>query len=210
MKYFSILAIFIFQGCAYSICRTKTEKAAATVVLLNNGKTHNAVQVSTDKGAISLDKVRAYSDLINKNQAPTPPKIMSKKELKRRMGSVLSISVPKPLSYMLYFKKGKMELTSSSEKKITEIVASIINRVPCIVDVIGRTDTVGVREENIQTSFNQASYVESILQKEILKTITSKKDITLKTKGYGEEDLLIPTADNKEEERNRSVEVFIK
>jgi len=204
------LILVILQGCTPCVCKGKVKNPSATVILLNNGKVHNAVLLSTDKGSLSLDKEREYSDLSNKNRAPSPPEIMSKKELNRRMGDVLSISIQKPLSYILNFKKGKMELNSSSQKQIGNIVRSIINRVPCRVDVIGHTDTTGVKEENIQTSFQQANYVQSILKKEILKVLSNKKDIILKTKGYGEEDQLIPTPDNTEEDKNRNVEVFIK
>ena len=103
-----------------------------------------------------------------------------------------------------------MELTPSSQKKIKTVVKSIIEHTPCMVDFIGHTDTVGLKEENLQTSFDQSNYIESLFKKEILKVIKVKKEIILTTKGYGEEDLLIPTPDETEETKNRNVEVFIR
>ena len=208
---FTIFILLIFQGCRdYIILQPNQIKPKTTVVLLKNKKRHNAVVISTDQGSQRLERVRAYSDLTQDDRPPTSPKIMSKEELKRRMGELASISIKHPISYFFYFKKGTMELTPSSQKRIDKAITSIIERVPCMVDVIGHTERRGIQEENIQTSYQQALYLESILKKEILKRITYKKDITLTTKGYGEEDLLIPTPNNREEEKNRNVEVFIK
>ncbi len=203
---FIILTSLLFFGCTRSV----KPKTPTTVVLVENEKKHNAVVVSTDKGEEKLDKVREFVNLKSKNSRPSQPEIMSEKEFKQRFSDIVSIPNPKPLRYFFYLKKEKRELTSSSKKLIDKVISSIINNAPCVVDFIGHTDTVGTEKENIEKSKKEAIYVESIFKIEILKALTGIKNITLTTKGYGENDLFIPTADNIYEVKNRNVEIFIK
>jgi len=194
-----ILLLFII-GCA-------TPKS--TVVLLNNKKSHNAIIVSNDRGCLKLDKVREFVNLHDKDKAPRGAKIMSKNELKRRFGKVLDTLPPKVPRFFLYFKPNTMDLAHASQKRIGEVITSILDNSPCNVDIIGHTDTVGLKKVNIETSLKQAHNVQVILKAKILNALQDKKYITLRTKGYGEEDLLIPTPNNYAEEKNRNVEVVI-
>ena len=216
---FSLLITFILSSCTSTTIKEEKSKHeiglnslsnASTVVLAKNEKKHNAIIVSTNKGEVKLDKVREYVNIKSKDKPPTEPKIMSKKEFKQRFGDMDSIFNPKPLHYFLYFKKETKELTVSSKQMIEKIAKLIIDRAPCVVDFIGHTDTIGTEEENIKKSQKEALYVESLFKKEILKSLTGVKNITLTTKGYGEVDLGIPTPDNTFEAKNRNVEVFIK
>jgi len=202
-----LLILTLFSGC---ICTQPlaTNTSSTTVVLLKNRKAHNAIIISTKKGKQKLDKPREFLDV--KKRGLTKPKIMSRRELKRRFKILLSLKIPQAKSYRLFFKKDKMELTNSSKKLIGKIVKSIINRAPSITDIIGNTDTIGSEEKNFKISMKQSTYVASILKKEILNALTGIKDISLESKGYGELDLLIPTANNIAEERNRNVEILIK
>ena len=204
----SILAIslsiyLLSTGCS----RTK----AKNIVLLGeNGREHNAIVVSTLKGSQRVDKVRGYVGLNSQSEAPSRVRTMSKKEFESRFSATIASMPESAISYILHFEKGALELTASSQKEISEIVELIIAKAPCEVDFIGHTDSVGLEEENIKKAYRQADYVESIFKQEILKRLTTTKDITLRVEGYGEVDQLISTADNVAEERNRNVEVFIK
>ena len=202
-----MLVSILLLGCSRSV---KPKTPTTTVVLVKNGKKHNAVVVSTDKGKVKLDKVRKFVELKSKNSLPSRPKMMSEKIFKQRFSDISSIPNPKPLQYFFYLKKDKNELTQSSKKLIGKVVESIIDNAPCVVDFIGHTDTVGTKEDNIEKSKKEALYVESIFKEEILKALIGVADITLTTKGYGEEDLLVSTADNVYEAKNRNVEIFIK
>lgn len=204
---FIMFTSLLFFGCTRSV---NPKTPSTTVVLVENGKKHNAVVVSTDKGKAKLDKVRKFVELKSKDSRPSEPEIMSKKVFKQRFSDIASIPNPKPLHYFFYLKKEKNELTPSSKKLIGKVVESIINKAPCVVDFIGHTDTVGTEKENIEKSEKEALYVESIFKQEILKALIGVMDITLVTKGYGEEDLLVSTADNVYEAKNRNVEIFIK
>jgi len=184
---------FVFVGCS------KT-----TVVLLDNGKSQNAIIVSTDRGKTKLDKVGTFVNLNDKDDTPSEIKTMSKEEINRKFSKVLAISPAKPIKYMLYFKANSIELTDESKEILLDAIKSIVKRSPCMVDIIGHTDTVGSNDINIKMSLKRAKHIKSIIKKRGIKVVS------LTAKGYGEEDLLIKTADNVSEAKNRNVEVFIK
>jgi outer membrane protein OmpA-like peptidoglycan-associated protein len=194
MKIYTILVCgLFFIGCSQT-----------TVVLLDNGKTHNAVIVSNNKGSSKLDKVGSYVDLKDENKSVSEVKIMSKKEIESRFSKVLAAVPPKPVKYIVYFKPNSKELTEESNAVLQKAIETIKKRTPCMVDIIGHTDTTGSNEINIKVSLKRAKYIESILKEKGVKAES------LTAKGYGEEDLAVETADNVAEAKNRNVEIFIK
>jgi len=129
---------------------------------------------------------------------------MPKEEIERRFSKVFKASPPKALSYILFFQKNSMNLTEDSIKIFQEALNAIKAYSPAVVDVIGHTDTTGSNKINIEVSLRRAKHIKLLLKKENLKMVS------LTAKGYGEEDLLIATADNQKEFKNRNVEIFIK
>jgi len=180
------------------------EKSTTTILLLKNDKKHNAIIVSTDKGSSNLDKAEYFVDLKDKTKAPPPAKKMPKEEIKRRFSKVFKASPPKALSYILYFEKNSMNLTENSKKIFQEALNSIKAYSPAVVDIIGHTDTTGSNKINIKVSLKRAKHIKLLLENKDVKAVS------LTAKGYGEEDLLIPTSDNQQELKNRNVEIFIK
>ena len=193
---FSLIAllIWLFVGCS-----TKT-----TVVLLDSGKQHNAIIVTNDKGATKVDKVGSYVNLKDKSESVSEIKMMSKDELSERFSDVLSAEPLKPLTYIVYFKPNSIELTEASKLTLDKALKSIESRSPCMVDIIGHTDTTGSATLNAKVSLKRAKSIELLIQKSKIKILS------LVAKGYGEEDLLVQTKNNKAEARNRNVEIFIK
>ncbi len=175
----------------------------SSVILLDNGKAHNAIVVSNQKGSVVIDKPYIEVDL-KENKAPFKSKKLSKEEIENRFKGALDILPPKPVSFILYFKSGSLELTEISKKRLKEALQVIRNRPFCMVDIIGHTDTVGLQEDNIKLSFKRANLVKNLFVKE------GANPSLLHVEGYGEEDLLIPTDDEIPEEKNRNVEIFIK
>ena len=193
-KSFILLFGFIILGCS----------AKTTVVLLESGKAHNAIVVSTNKGSTRLNKVGNFVQLSDKNKLPSEPKAMSKSEIKSRYATLFQIAPTKPRTYIVYFKPNSTELTEASIETLQEALNSIKKRSPCTVDVIGHTDTVGSNQVNANVSLKRANYVKSMIEAKKMNVLS------LVAKGYGEEDLQIKTADNVSEEKNRNVEIFIK
>jgi len=195
IKIFFILTIsFFFIGCS-----SKT-----TIVLLDSGKGHNAIIVSTNKGSKLLDRVGSFTQLNDKNQPPSKIEMMSKKEINNHYATLFQIAPTKPRTYIVFFKKNSTELTEASKKTLNEALKTIQERSPCVVDVIGHTDTVGSNQANTKVSLKRARYVKSMIEKR------KAKIVSLVAKGYGEEDLQMKTANNISEARNRNVEIFIK
>jgi outer membrane protein OmpA-like peptidoglycan-associated protein len=191
---FILMVTFMFIGCS----------AKTTVVLLDSGKARNAIIVSTDKGSKRLEKIGSFTQVNDKNQVPSEEKTMSKEEINSRYATLFKITPKKPRTYIVYFKANSTELTEASKGVLQEALKTIKERSPCMVDVIGHTDTVGSNRANAKVSLKRANYVKSIIEKR------KTKVLSLIAKGYGEEDLQMKTANNVAEAKNRNVEIFIK
>ena len=175
-----------------------------TVVLLDSGKVGSSITVSTQKATTKIDKVGAFVDLKDKDEAPSKVKEMSKEELSKRFGDVLKAAPQKAISYLLFFETGSKNLTEESKEVLEKALKTIKQRSPCIVDIIGHTDTTGSSTLNQKVSLKRAQYIKSIIEKRGIKAIA------LNAKGYGEEDLQVKTPDNTANAKNRNVEIFIK
>ena len=193
--------IMFLSAFLLTIKPTIKEKSSL-VVLLKNGKTQNAISVSNDTGSSQLNEVGNSVKL--KETAISKIEMMSEEEIQHHFSKALMASPKKAISYILYFKSGRMTLTKASQKTLTKALESIKNHTPCVVDIIGHTDTSGSSQGNLRISLQRAQYVKHFIE---------NKNINIHSliaKGYGEEDLLIHTADNVNEEKNRNVEIFIK
>jgi len=188
-----VLFSFLILGCS----QTK-------VVLLDSGKAHNAVIVSTDKGSQKLDAVGKFVNLKDKETAPSEPETMSKEEIEAQFSKVLAAAPKKAISHILYFKPHSTDLTEVSQSELLKSIEDIRKNAPCMVDIIGHTDTVGSNAINAKVSLKRAKVIEELIKKEKVNIIS------MTAKGYGEEDLLVNTPDNTDEAKNRNVEIFIK
>ncbi len=185
------------------VLKPKVMEAKTTVVLLNNGKRYNAVNVSNNKGSSYLDKVGAYVDMSDK-KAPPKPKMMSKSEIDQRFAKALSAVPQKPISYLLYFQPHGMALTPASNNTLLLAIEMLKKRQHAMVDIIGHTDTIGSSKLNVVVSLKRAKYIKEIFKEKNLNLNA------LVAKGYGENDLQVATKDNVAEAKNRNVEIFIK
>jgi outer membrane protein OmpA-like peptidoglycan-associated protein len=186
--------MLLFTSCSYK----------TTVLLLDSGKAKNAIIVSTNKGSTKLDKIGSFVGLDDKNRPPSKIEFLSEEEIKKRYALLFQTTPKKPKTYIVYFKMNSTELTEESKKILEEALKTIKERSPCMVDVIGHTDTVGSNAINSKISLKRANFVKEMIVKKRIPTIS------LTAKGYGEEVLLIKTADNVAEAKNRNVEIFIK
>lgn len=177
---------------------------SSTIVLADNGKDHNAIVVSTEAGKVTVDKPGGYVSLTSKTKAPSEVKKMSDEQINKKFKNVIKSMPLKPISILLYFKSGTNELTDESKAKLPEILKGIQERMPCDINIIGHTDTQGSLEYNANLSLQRANSVKEWIEENQIEA----KSIKVET--YGETDLLIPTADNVSEPRNRRVELLIR
>lgn len=175
-----------------------------TIVLADNHKNHNAIVIQTDAGSAVIDKPGQYVNLSSKNQAPSQIKTMSQNDINKKFKVVQQATPLNPVNINLYFKYNSNDLTKESKSKLPQILDLIRARIPCAVNIIGHTDTKGKASYNEKLAYKRAQYVKDWI-------LSSDVELdNLEVKSYGESDLLVQTADNVAEPKNRRVEIFIK
>lgn len=173
------------------------------VVLLpgKDGKTGSVV-VSNSSGETVLDQPYASartggSAIVTGSSSP--------EEVGREFGNTLAAQPPRPASYMVYFETGSDRLTGESSRAIEGILADIAKRPSPEVVVIGHTDTVGrVGIRNDELSKQRAEVVRAMLVKQGIPASS------ISVEGRGSRELMVPTADNVDEPRNRRVEITVR
>jgi len=129
---------------------------------------------------------------------------LSEADVKARFGATLAALPAAPASFVLYFLPDSDELTEGSKSELEHVFAEIQRRpLPDIV-VIGHTDTVGARRYNDRLSLARAERMREML---VERGIPADR---IQARGRGERELLVPTADEVREPRNRRVEINVR
>jgi len=110
----------------------------------------------------------------------------------------------RPASFLLYFVTGTDELTDESRRQLEKVLAELRARPLPDVLVIGHTDTMGDALANDELSAQRAERVKGFL---IGIGIPGER---IRIAGRGERELLVPTADEVDEPRNRRVEINVR
>jgi outer membrane protein OmpA-like peptidoglycan-associated protein len=132
------------------------------------------------------------------------PAVLTPQEVTQSFGAALQALPARPATFVLYFVTGTDELTDSSKGELPKVLAAMRERPQPDVIVTGHTDTVGDVGANDRLSAQRAERVKSSL---VEIGIAAER---IRTAGRGERELLIPTADNVEEPRNRRVEISVR
>jgi outer membrane protein OmpA-like peptidoglycan-associated protein len=109
-----------------------------------------------------------------------------------------------PERFLLYFVSGGAQLTPESQALLPGIVASAAQRPAVDVSIIGHTDTVGRAEQNEELALKRAQAIAELIKAKGLKVHA------LAIESHGERNLLIKTADETAEPRNRRVEISLR
>jgi outer membrane protein OmpA-like peptidoglycan-associated protein len=96
------------------------------------------------------------------------------------------------------------ELTDKSKEELKKILGELRQRAVPDIMVVGHTDTVGESEANDLLSARRAERTKGFL---VEIGIPARQ---IQTAGRGERELLVPTADNVDEPRNRRVEINVR
>ena len=161
LKYF--LGLFI---ALLAIWWAIGDVSKSTIILGENQKKHNAIVVHSGQSSTSIDKVGSYVDLKSKNRLPLNVKMMSKEEIERRFKDVIQANPTPAETFFLYFKRDGKELAEGSEEIFLKAIESIEHRSPCLVDVIGHTDSFGTEESNLLLVLQRSEYVTKLLLEE--------------------------------------------
>jgi outer membrane protein OmpA-like peptidoglycan-associated protein len=129
---------------------------------------------------------------------------LSAEQVQSTYGGALHTLPARPATFLLYFITGTDELTEESKLELDKVLAALRARPSPDVLVIGHTDTVGDPEANDRLSAQRAETVKSFL---IGIGIAAER---IRTAGRGERELLVPTAANFDEPRNRRVEINVR
>ena len=191
----------VAAGCA-------TPRNDLVVVLPEAGGKAGAVVVTDEKKQqITLD--RAYASartdspglLDQTSSMKAGPS--SAEEVKQAFGAALAAQPARPVSLLLYFTEGST-LSDESKAVVDKMFAEIARRPAAEITVIGHTDTVGNDDFNDKLSLERAQAVREIL---VGMGVPAQN---ISAAGRGKRELLVPTADNVAEPRNRRVELSVR
>lgn len=168
----------------------------------DSGVTGRAI-VSNAGGMTDLAGPR-QSTLVSTSGRPSPATPMSEADVQRIFGDALEALPPASRHYTLYFKFDSDELTDESRALIPQILQVVGEQGLPEVVVIGHTDTTGASPVNVGLGLKRANTVRGLL-------VEARLDPSLiQVTSHGEADLLVPTADDVAEPRNRRVEITIR
>ena len=204
----SVVALFaagLLSACGPQRVRTSDGPGQSLIVLLPDpaAGTTGFAAVSNASGKAELANARD-STQISINEPPGPITTMSETDVQRLFGDVLSALPSPPQHFTLFFLFESDELTGQSRALVPEILELIKTRQAPDVAVVGHTDTTGTPAGNFELGLKRATTVRNLLIAAGL--AASAIDVT----SFGEADLLVPTADDTLEARNRRVEITVR
>lgn len=128
----------------------------------------------------------------------------SKAKMNELFGLVLTALPHRPFTANLYFITDTVKLTPESAEKAQKIYENIAHRQSAEVLISGHTDSVGSSASNVVLSNKRAKTVSRTL---VRRGVSVQ---TIKISGHGEEKLIVETADDVEEQKNRRVEISVR
>jgi OmpA-OmpF porin, OOP family len=200
-----IVALALAPACAHR-ARTIPEGRGRTVVALlpdpDSGAVGRAV-VSNLSGSVELSEARA-STVVAGRATPTPAKTLTEADSGQLFTDVLSALPAAPQHFVLNFQFDSDELTAESKALLPQVLNAVKGHPVPEVQVIGHTDTVGSSASNIALGRRRAE----MIRKQLIDIGLDQKLIEIVS--HGEADLLIKTADEVPEPRNRRVEISVR
>lgn len=175
-----------------------------TVILLpeENGK-QGHVSVTNNSGTQDLAQAN-HAIQVRSGAAPPAPVPVPKGEWKAKYGAMLAALPDPALTFHLHFVENSVNLNAESTRMLPDILRAIGDRKSTDISVTGHTDTTGTSEANAKLARERADAIAKIF---VERGINS--DYLFVT-SHGEANLLVRTADNVREERNRRVEVIVR
>ncbi len=195
----------LLWSCGPQQIRTPQRPGQDLIVLLPDtasGEVGRAM-VSNPSGAVDLAAARD-STIASAGQPPTPVSTMIEAEVNRLFGDALAALPPPAQYFTLYFRFDSEVLTEESRALVPDVVRTIRARpVPDVV-AVGHTDTMGVSATNFELGLKRANSVRDLLVEAGLDASA------VEVISHGESDLLVRTADEVAEPRNRRVEIAVR
>jgi outer membrane protein OmpA-like peptidoglycan-associated protein len=205
-----LAGVVVALGAVCTACGPKRIAAPArpgdaAIVLLPDtpGGTVGRIRITNPVGGIELSGARDSTSVAT-NEAPAAVTRLSESEIRRLFGEALEALPPPPRRFTLHFRFESDELTDESAALVPEILKTVKERSFPDVVVVGHTDTSGGSDANFALALRRATAVRTLLVGEGVDP--SLIDVA----SHGEQDLLVKTADNTPEPRNRRVEIAVR
>jgi outer membrane protein OmpA-like peptidoglycan-associated protein len=199
MRYRAGVSIALFV--AASACSPKV----ARVVLVPDREGHvGVVSVTNPAGTSVIEKAGEGVTVASAGKAPSRPQPVPPAAIQQIWGDALAAEPPAPMVTTIYFATGSAAIDADGARTLDGAIAEITRRQSVDVSVDGHSDTAGDPEANRRLSLARAEAVRDRL----VAAGVPAAAITLRYHGKG--NLLVPTADNVSEPRNRRVEVVVR
>lgn len=163
-----------------------------------------AITVENEKGSQTLDKEGQGVVVGGPGRAPEAPRDVAPEDMEKWFGAAMKAAPEPPRVFSLLFFTGTADLTPESEEKLPAILAAIRDRDSRDISVVGHSDRKGAEEMNWRLSLERAQAVYRILVER------GVPEAIIETTSHGENNPVVPTADDVSEPRNRRVEVTIR
>jgi len=135
---------------------------------------------------------------------PQPVPMMTMPPMMAPMMPPAIAPVPVTRSYIVFFGSASATLDARARQIISEAASAARSGGTTRIEVSGHTDTTGSASANQQLSVRRAQVVAAELRRLGIR----REEIT--TRGAGESELVVPTANNVREPQNRRVEIVLR
>ncbi len=175
----------------------------ALFVVLPNAESGGvgAITVEEGKTVTTLDQPYATAESRAGSSVPVEE---SRGNISVIFRSAIAAQPILPHHFRLYFILGSNELTPQSQAAYRAVFDDVKQRPVYEIEVIGFTDTLGNLRYNQALSLSRAAAIRDKLVRDGL----DRQAISIA--GRGKRDLLVPTADQTPEPRNRRVEITVR
>ena len=194
----------LVSGCAPKTARTDPD-AQVLVVLLPDQDTGTAGKVVVSNTAGRTELSTPYSSTrVTTRRVKPPAKTLKEEEVKRLFGETLATLPPPPMHFTLYFRFDSEELTDESRKLVQDVLQTVKKQPVPDVIVTGHTDTTGSTTSNFELGMRRANVVRTLL------IDAGLSPSAIDASSHGEMELLVRTANDVFEPRNRRVEITVR
>jgi outer membrane protein OmpA-like peptidoglycan-associated protein len=160
-------------------------------------------EVSNAAGKVELTTARA-STLVDATGPPGPVTELSEEEVERVFGEALAAQPPAPVHFTLNFRFDSEELTDESRVLVGQVLQVVKSHPVPRITVVGHTDTTGSPAGNVELGLRRANVVRALLIE------TGLDGAAIDVTSHGEATLLVPTADEIFEPKNRRVDITVR
>lgn len=199
-RHCSLGVILVFLACGVMACTPKN----IVVLVPDPDGTVGRITVSNPAGSVEIDTPNASTTITASDTAPSIPAALAEKDIDRLFGAVLANQPEPPVHFLLYFETDSTRLKPVSLNLLPEVIAAIQGRRSESISVVGHTDRLGDKNYNLSLSRRRAVAVKALLVER------GVREDVIETTSHGEENPIVPTADNVGNAQNRRVEIVVR